>query len=169
VEVAVLLEAPRCVGEGGAGHGSARAAGAELAREQPCAEEAERVGEQEEQVVAEDRGRHPGADRPRRGVAGEGVRERQAVAQRPEGVGLEVVERLVKERVAAPPDLPGLHERVAHVAWHVARHVKRKRPVQREREQAGGQRRKRDLAPREGRTGDAHGAQTLRITRNPCA
>ena len=103
---------------------------------------------------------------PDRRVAGERVREREAVVERPEDVGLEVVERLVQEGVTAPADLPRLDERVADVPRNVARHVQRERPVHRDGEQAGGERGKPDLAPREGRArGEARGRASARAIR----
>jgi hypothetical protein len=151
VQVTVLLEPPRCVSERGARDRGAGATGPELAREQPGAHEAERIREQEQQVVAQHGGRHAAPDRAGRRVAGQRLRDREAVLHRPEGVGLEVVERLVPKRVTAPSDLPGLHQRIADVARHVAGHVQRQRPVHRQREQHREQHGQPELALGQGR------------------
>jgi len=161
VQVTILLESPGRVGVRGARDRRPGPSGAELAREQPRAQEAKRVGEQEEHVVAEHRRRDSAADRAGRRVARERLGEREAVLERPEHVGLEVVERLVQQGVSSPGHLPRLDERVAGVARQVARHVQRQRPMHHQREQHGGQRGQRDLAPRERWTRCEH------VTRRP--
>src|SRR5439155_11657294 len=123
VKVPILLEAPRRVGESRSTDDGARATDAELARQQVRAEEGKGVGEQEQQVVPDDGGARSVADHPRGRIADQRVREGEAVSQRPEGVRLEVVEWLVKDRVAAPGDLPCLHQGVSDVARHVASEV----------------------------------------------
>ena len=134
MHVTFLLQPPRGVGEGEAGDRGAGPVRAEFACEQPGPGEAQRVGEEEQDVVARDGGARALADQPRRGVADERVGDGEAVAHRPERVGLEEPRRLMGERVTVPRDLPGLHERVAEVLRDVAAHVQRQRPVHRERE-----------------------------------
>ena len=107
---------------------------AELAREQVRADEAQRVGEQEEEVVARDGGVDAFADQTGRRVPDERVGEREAVGQRPEHVRLKEGERLRLQRMPVPRDLPRLHERVTEVLRDVAPEVQRQRPVHRERE-----------------------------------
>ena len=136
VQVAVVLEAKRREGERGPRDRGADRAEPELAGEEVGARERERVGEEEEHVVAHDRGLRARADQARRRVADQRVRERQRVVERPELVRLEEVERLVRERVTVPGDLPRLHERVAEVLGHVVAEVERQRPVHDDREQA---------------------------------
>jgi hypothetical protein len=133
VQVAVLLEPPRRVGERRARDKCADAAGVQFASQQPGAEERERVGEQKQQAVAEDGRLRSRADQPGRRVADQRVRERQRVLERPEDVRLEPVERLVQQRVPVPRDLPRLRQRVAEVARHVAPEHERQRPVHEQR------------------------------------
>ncbi len=147
VHVALLLQPPGRVREREAGDRRAGAADPELAREQPRAGEAQRVGEEKQRVVARDRGVRARADQAGRGVADERVGEREAVVQRPERVRLEEPRRLVGERMPVPRDLPGLHERVAEVLRDVAAHVQRQRPVHREREREPQQRDAEQLPP----------------------
>ena len=81
--------------------------------------------------------RGPGAahpEQPGRGVAEHHVVVREAVWIRPEPVALEEVERLVDERVAEPRHLPGIEERVAVLAGHVATEVEGERPRHGDRE-----------------------------------
>jgi len=89
VQVALLLEAVGRVRECRAGDERPCAPCAELTREQVSAEERQRKGEQEQHVVAHDRGARALADQARGGVADERVGDREAVAHRPEHVGLE--------------------------------------------------------------------------------
>ena len=130
----LLLQAPGRVGERRAGDERARPAGAELAREQVRAGEAQRVGDQEQQVVAGDGRVHAFADEARGRVADERVGDRKAVAHRPERVGLKEAEGLRLQRVPVPGDLPRLHERVAEILRDDLAEVQRQRPVHHERE-----------------------------------
>src|SRR5204863_9453279 len=108
----VLLEPEGCEGEGGARDHRARRAQPELAREQVRAEEGERVGEEEEQVVADERRVRPATDQTGRRIADESVAEGERVPDRPEPVRVEEVERLMEQGVASPGRLPGLRQGV---------------------------------------------------------
>jgi hypothetical protein len=118
------------------------AGSAELACEEIRPEERERVREQEEQVVDDDRGvealRREDA---RRRVPQEHVREREAVLLGPEGVRLEEVERLLDERVAHPREVPRVEQGVAQVLGHVAPQVEHERPRHPDAEDDGEDRR----------------------------
>ncbi len=137
VQVAALLQPPRGAGERRARDGGGPPRRAQLARQQVRAEERQREREQEQQVVADDGGVRPGADQPRRGVADQRVGEREAVAQRPELVALEEVERLGRERMAVPGDLPALRQRVPEVQRDVRSQVRRERPEEDDGQQGG--------------------------------
>ncbi len=101
---------------------------AELARQHICPEECERVGEDEEEVVA-DHGRvRAAADDSRGGIADQRVAEGKRVLERPEPVGVEEMQGLVEQRVPAPGRLPGLRQRVADVARHHTAEVDQQRP-----------------------------------------
>ena len=112
----VLRQPPGRVRKGCAGGDGSEPPCAELAGEQVGAEEGERVREEEERVVDDERGVRVALCREAgRCVADQRVREGQAVGERPEDVRLEEMERLVQHGVADPRDLPGLEERVAEV------------------------------------------------------
>ena len=136
LHVPVLLQAEGRERERGARHRRAAGAEPELAGQQVGAHERERVGEQEHQVVAEDGGVRARADQPGGGVADERVGEGEGVAERPELVGVEEVERLVGERVAVPCHLVGLGEGVAQVLGDVVAQVQDQGPVHDHRDQA---------------------------------
>jgi hypothetical protein len=134
-QAATLLEPERreCVRRSGDERGAA--AQAELTGEQVGAEEGERVGEEEQQVVADQGGVRPVADQPGRGVADEPVGEGERVLEGPELVRVEEVERLRRQRVPAPRDLPGLRKRIAQVPGHGLPQVQDERPVGDDRDQ----------------------------------
>ncbi len=92
-----------------------RGSSADLARQEISADEGENVGEEKEQVVANCGGLQAVADEPCQRIAGEGVAESKARAERPEDVCVEEVERLVQERMAAPGHRPRLEQRILHV------------------------------------------------------
>ena len=97
LQVPVLLEPEGGEGIGGARHRRSRRAKSELSRQQIGAEEGERVSEQEEEVVANDRVVRPRADQPGGRVADQGVPVGERVLDWPKLVRLEEVERLVGE------------------------------------------------------------------------
>ena len=78
MQVAGLGDAVGRVGERGAGGGAAEPAEAELAGEQVGADEAQRPGEQEQQVVADERRDGARAEERGRAVAEQRVREGEA-------------------------------------------------------------------------------------------
>ena len=137
----------------------------ELARQQIGAGERQRVGEQEEQVVAEHRGLRTRSKEPRRGVADQGVGEGERVAQGPELVRLKEVERLVGEGVAVPGHLPRLRERIPEVLGDVCSQVQDERPVHDHREQAGARDEHHQLACRDPLTGLGHPRHACRVAR----
>ena len=102
----VLLEPERRERERGPGDRRSAAPQPQLPRQQVGAEERQRVGEQEHEVVAEHRRVRTRAEQPRRGVADQRVGERQRVVEGPELVRVEEMERLVRQRVAVPRQLP---------------------------------------------------------------
>ena len=121
--------------EGGARGRPPETPQAELACKQEGAEEAERPGEQEQQVVTDecrDGARSEEAGRP---VAEQRVREGEAQLVGVEDVGVEEVERLVQDRVSDPRHLPSSPHRIAEVRRDPARHVKDQRPARHDREQ----------------------------------
>jgi hypothetical protein len=149
VHVPVLLEAEGREGESRPGDDRSRGPDPQLARQQVCAEEGQRVGEQEQHVVARHGGLAPRPDQPGRRVAEQGVGECKRVVERPELVGLEELERLMGERVAAPRHLPRLHQRVAEVLGDVLSQMQHQRPVHDHGEQAGAEREQQKLAGRD--------------------
>ena len=163
LHVAVLLHAEGRVGEGGSRDRRPGGAEAHLARQQIGPEEAERVDEEEEQVVADDRGLGPVADQAGRRVADQRVAERERVGLGPELVRLEEVERLGGQRVASPRHLPGLRQRVAEVLGDRVGQVQRQRPVHDHRDREGSERREQDLA-----AGNRAGGDQARSGRSGC-
>ena len=129
LQVAVLLQPVGGVGERGPGDHGADRAEAELAGEHVCAEEGERVGEEEEQVVPDHGGVRPAADDSRRGVADQRIAEGKRVLDRPEAVGVEEVQRLMEQRVSTPGRLPGLRQWIADVTGDGAAQVQDQRPA----------------------------------------
>ena len=146
LHVAVLLHAKRRVGEGGARDRRARWSESHLARQQVGPEEAERVGEEEEQVVAGHRRAGTVPDQPGGRVADQRVPERERIGLGPELVGLEEVERLRLQRVPSPRDLPSLRQRVAEVLRDRLVQVQRQRPVHHHRDEDRRERRQQHLA-----------------------
>ncbi len=127
--MSVLRELPRGVGERGSSRGGAQCADPELARQQVSTEERQRVREEEEGVVADDRRMRTGLrEDPDGRVPDERVREGERVVVRPERVRLPQVERRVHERVTDPGDLPRLQQRIAEVLPDVAAQVQNERP-----------------------------------------
>jgi hypothetical protein len=115
VEVALLGEPPRCVSEGDRGHGGAGAARAELPYQGVGADQQQRVGQHEKNVVAERGGERTVAEHAGRCVAEQTVAEREAVRLREERVRLPELGRVGEQDVPAPSDLPGLAGRVAEI------------------------------------------------------
>jgi hypothetical protein len=144
--VAVLLEAEGGEGVGRAGDGGTSGTESQLARQQVRAGEREGVGEQEHQVVADDGRVGALPDQSGGRVADERVGERERVAERPELVGVEEVQRLVDERVAVPCHLVRLRQRVTEVLRDVAAQVQDQRPVHDHGHQAGAHDQSADLA-----------------------
>ena len=107
MQVPGLGDAVGRVGERRRRGGRAELAQAELAGEQVGADEAQRLGEQEQQVVTDERRDGARAEERRRAVAEQRIREREAQRVRVEGVGVEQVQRVVEHRVTDPGDLPG--------------------------------------------------------------
>ena len=101
----------------------------QLAREQVGADEAQRPGEQKQQVVTNQRRHGARAEEARRAVAEQRVRERQAERMRVEDVGVEQVQRVVQHAVADVGDLPGRAHRIAQVRRDAAGHVQHQRPA----------------------------------------
>jgi hypothetical protein len=137
LHVPVLLQPERSEGERGAGDRSAARPEPELAGQEVSADEPERVGEQEHQVVSVDRRVRAGADQAGGGVPDQRVREGERVAERPELVCIEEVKRLVRERMAVPGHLVRLRERVAEILGDVVAQVQDQRPVHDHRHQTG--------------------------------
>jgi len=135
LQVPVLLQPVGRVRERRARDRGSDRAQPQLAREQIGAEERQRVGEEEEQVVADHRRVRPAADDPSGRVADQCIAEGQRVLERPEAVGVEEVKWLVEQRVAAPGRLPGLGQRVADVARNHAAEVDQQGPGHHDREQ----------------------------------
>ena len=162
MQVPALLQAPRRARERRAAHRGRPRRSAQLAREQVPAEEGEREREEEEEVVADHRGVRPGPDQPGRRVADQRVGEREAVgaAARTGWTGRSS-QRLGRQRVAVPGDLPALRQRIAEVERDVRPQVQRERPEQDDGQQRPCQRGQRDLAP-------AESAERI-ATRSPCA
>ena len=129
MQVPGLRHAVGRVGEGDAGGGAAEPPQAELAREQVGADEAQRPGEKEQEVVADERRDGAGAEERRRAVAEQRVREGEAERVGVEGVGVEQVQRVVQHRVPHPRDLPGGAHRIAQVWGDAAAHVQDQRPA----------------------------------------
>ena len=69
------------------------------------------------------------------------------------GVGLEGVERLGQERVAAPGRMPGLEDRIVELEGHVGAHVEGHRPLRDHREEHGADRDPPGLPPAAGPRG----------------
>ena len=147
LQVAVLLQPVGRVGEGRAGDHGADGPEPEFAGEQVRAEEGERVGEDEERVVADHRRVRALADQSRRRIPDQGVPEGERVVGRPEAIGVEEVERLVEQGVTAPGRLPGLRQRVADVAWDGRPQMQDQGPGHHDREQAGPDRGEPHLSP----------------------
>ena len=105
----------------------------DLSRQQIRAEEGQGVGEDEEDVVADDRLFRTVADHPCGGVADQRIAEGERVWDRPEAVRVEEFERLIEERVAAPGGLPGDRQRVADVAGDHIPEIEDERPGHRRR------------------------------------
>ena len=150
MQVACLGDAVGGVGEGDPGSRPAEAAQAELADEQVGADEAQRPGEQEEQVVADESGHGARAEEGRRSVAQQGVREGQAERVGVEGVGVEQVQRVVEHRVAHPGDLPGGAHGIAEVGGDPARQVQHERPAREHGQQHAREDHQGELATAEG-------------------
>ncbi len=93
VQVTGLGHAVGRVGEGHAGRGATEAAQSELACQQVGADEAQRPGEQEQQVVADQCGHGARPEERRGAVAEQRVREREAERVGVEGVRVEQVQR----------------------------------------------------------------------------
>ena len=91
MQVPRLGDAVGGVGEGDARGGRGVPAQAELAREQVGADEAQRPGPQEQEVVADERGDRARAEERRRAVAEQRVGEGEAERVGVEGVGVEQV------------------------------------------------------------------------------
>ena len=114
---------------------------AELARQQIGADEAQRPGQQEQQVVADQRRDRARAEERRRPVPEQRVREGEAERVGVEGVGVEQVQRVVEHRVPHPGDLPGGAHRVAEVRRDAAGQVQHQRPAREHRQRDPGERR----------------------------
>ena len=152
MQMAGLRDAVGRVRERRAGCGAARAAEAELACEQICAQEAQRPGEQEQQVVAHQRGHGSRAEQRGRAVAEQRVGEREGLVMRPERVRVPQMERVVEHGVPLPGELPRGAHRVAEVLAYVRAQVGRDRPVHRNAQDAGRQAHDDHLARRDGRS-----------------
>jgi len=131
VQVAALLQAPGRVGERCARHGRGQPPHPQLAGQQVGPGEGQRAGEEEDHVVADDRGGHAPAREVQRRVPDERVGEGERVGQRPELVGLEEGKGLVHDRVGAPGQLPRLRQRIAEVLGQVGVQVQGQRPEHR--------------------------------------
>jgi hypothetical protein len=136
VQLPVHGQAEGRVGERGTRHGTPGAIGAELPGEQIGAGEGERVRQQEEEVVAGQRGGLARTDQPGRRVAEQRVREGQAVGERPERVRVEEGERLGQQRVPLPGELPRGSDRVAEVLGDVVVELEEERPAHRDGQQS---------------------------------
>jgi hypothetical protein len=162
-----LRDSPRRVREGHARHGGSDHTDAELPGEQIRARERQCVREEEEEVVARDRRDRSFPDQAGRREAKQSVGERQAVVQRPVDVRLEQVERLVRQRVPNPGDLPGLVERVTEIARDVPAQVQCHRPMHCGRQQAGDQCERHELPPGDcGRRPHAAGRRSSTVARH---
>jgi hypothetical protein len=137
VQVAVHGQAERRVGERGPRHGAPGATGAELAGEQVGAGEGERVRQQEEEVVADERGGLAHPDEAGGRVAEQRVREGEAVRRPPERVRVEQGERLGEQGVALPSELPRGPDGVAEVLGDVVVELEDEGPAHRDGEQTG--------------------------------
>jgi len=109
MQMAGLHESPRRVRKCRAGRDAAPGPGAELAGKEECAEERQPVGEDDEEVVDNQRR----VDAVRRDQAGGGVTdqrvaEEKAVLVRPVRVRIEQAERVVQQCMPDPGHLPGL-------------------------------------------------------------
>src|SRR5439155_23625565 len=160
--------------EGGAGGETAEAGSAELARQQIRAEEGERVREDDEQVVDDER-RVRALRRDHAGgrVPEERVAEGEAVLVRPVRVRLEEIERVVEQGVADPGDLPGLERRVVRLLRRVRAQVQDERPRHRDRDGKGKHHREHaergPPAPARAELGDEVAQATVALVRQPSA
>ena len=148
------------------GGGAAEASEAELAREQVGADEAQRPGEQEQEVVADERGDGARSEERRRAVAEQRVREREAERMRVERVGVEQVLWLMEHGVSHPCDLPSGSHGVAEIGGDAARQVQHQRPGREHGQHHARQRHERQLERRErGRRRPASGPPRLPVAR----
>ena len=108
VQVVLLRKAKRRVRERCAREDGAGDTDTELAGEQVCADERKDVREEEQQSVADDGPVRASPGNACRSEACQRVGKRKRVAQWPERVGVEEVERVVEKGVAAPCERPRL-------------------------------------------------------------
>ena len=141
------------IGERRAGGSRPEPAQAELAREQVCAEKAQRPREQEQQVVADQGGDGARAEECCRAVAEQRVREGEAERMRVEDVGVEQVQRVVQHRVPYPGNLPRGPHGIAEVGRDPAGQMQHQRPGREHSEKHPGECHPQDLGPTEGRRG----------------
>ena len=149
VQVARLGHAVGGVGESRGGGRGAELAQTELACEQVAGDEAQRPGEQEQQVVADERRHGARAEEAGRAVAEQRVGEGEAQRVRIEGVGVEQVQRVVQHRVTDVGDLPGCAHGIAEVGRDAAGQVQHERPAGQHRQRDAGENRPRDLGAAE--------------------